>query len=35
VDIVTFQPRMTRRIVAWFIGRVFRHRQAVLRRHLG
>ena len=34
-DILTFQPRMSRRLVAWFIGRVFKHRHAVLRRYLG
>lgn len=34
-DILTFQPRMSRRLVAWFIGRVFKHRHAVLRRCLG
>ncbi len=34
-DVLTFQPRMARRVVAWFIGRVFRHRHAVLKRYLG
>ncbi len=34
-DILTFQPRMNRRLVAWFIGRVFKHRHAVLRHYLG
>jgi hypothetical protein len=34
-DILTFQPRTARKLVAWFIGRVFTHRHAVLRRHLG
>jgi ligand-binding SRPBCC domain-containing protein len=34
-DVLTFQPRRARRIVAWFIGRVFMHRHAVLKRYLG
>jgi ligand-binding SRPBCC domain-containing protein len=34
-DILTFQPRMSQRLAAWFIGRVFKHRHAVLRRYLG
>ncbi len=35
VDTLTFQPRTARKFVAWFIGRVFAHRHAVLRSHLG
>ena len=34
-DILTFQPRRAERLVAWFIGRVFAHRHAVLRSRLG
>jgi ligand-binding SRPBCC domain-containing protein len=34
-DILTFQPRMAEKLVAWFIGRVFAHRHAVLRSRLG
>ena len=33
-DILTFQPRTAERLVAWFIGRVFAHRHAVLRSRL-
>jgi ligand-binding SRPBCC domain-containing protein len=35
VDQLTFEPRFARRFVGWFIRRVFTHRHAVLRRHLG
>jgi hypothetical protein len=35
VDQLTFQPRMAKRLVVWFIGRVFSHRHTVLREHLG
>jgi len=34
-DRLTFEPRWAKGIVAWCIGRFFRHRHAVLRRHLG
>jgi hypothetical protein len=35
VDQLTFRPRMARRLVRWFIGRVFAHRHAVLRARFG
>ena len=35
VDQLTFQPRMARRLVGWFIRRVFIHRHKVLRAELG
>jgi ligand-binding SRPBCC domain-containing protein len=35
VDQLRFRPRMARRLVRWFIGRVFVHRHAVLRARLG
>ncbi len=34
VDQLTFQPRMARRLVGWFIGHVFTHRHKVLRANL-
>jgi len=34
-DRLTFEPRWARGVVAWFLGKVFQHRHAVLRRHLG
>jgi len=35
VDQLTFQPRMMKRLVGWFIRRVFIHRHNVLRANLG
>lgn len=35
VDQLTFQPRMAKRLVAWFIHRLFTHRHKVLRKALG
>jgi ligand-binding SRPBCC domain-containing protein len=35
VDQLTFQPRMAKRFVGWFIGHVFTHRHKVLRANLG
>jgi len=35
VDQLTFSPRMARRLVAWFIRRVFTHRHTVLKANLG
>ena len=35
VDQLTFEPRMLKRFVGWFIRRVFTHRHAVLRANLG
>jgi hypothetical protein len=35
VDQLTFQPRMAKRIVGWFIRRVFIHRHGVLKTNLG
>ena len=35
VDQLTFQPRMMKRVVGWFIRRVFIHRHNVLRAHHG
>ena len=35
VDRLTFRPRMARRVVRWFIHRVFVHRHAVLRATFG
>ena len=35
VDQLTFQPRMAKRLVGWFIRRVFIHRHEVLKAHLG
>jgi len=34
-DRLTFRPRLAAPLVVWFIGRVFAHRHAVLRRALG
>lgn len=34
VDQLSFEPRMARSLVGWFIRRVFTHRHAVLRKHL-
>ncbi len=34
-DKLTFPPRLARSVTRWFIGTVFNHRHAVLRRHLG
>jgi ligand-binding SRPBCC domain-containing protein len=34
-DRLTFDPRFARAVVAWFVGMFFRHRHAVLRKHLG
>jgi hypothetical protein len=34
VDQLTFEPRMMKRFVGWFIRRVFTHRHEVLRAHL-
>jgi len=35
VDLLTFRPRMARRLVGWFIRRVFVHRHEVLKANLG
>lgn len=35
VDQLTFQPRMARRLVGWFIRRVFVHRHEVLKTNFG
>jgi ligand-binding SRPBCC domain-containing protein len=35
VDRLTFQPRMAKRLVGWFIRRVFIHRHEVLKANLG
>lgn len=35
IDQLTFQPRMAKRFVGWFIRRVFIHRHNVLRANLG
>jgi ligand-binding SRPBCC domain-containing protein len=35
VDELTFQPRMAKNLVCWFIKRVFTHRHRVLREHFG
>lgn len=35
VDQLTFQPRMAKRLVGWFIRRVFIHRHNVLRENFG
>lgn len=35
VDQLTFQPRMARRLVGWFIRRVFLHRHNVIRSNFG
>ena len=35
VDQLTFQPRMAKRLVGWFIRRVFIHRHDVLKANLG
>lgn len=35
VDQLTFRPRMAKRLVGWFIRRVFTHRHEVLRANLG
>jgi hypothetical protein len=35
VDQLTFQPRMAKRLVGWFIRQVFIHRHRVLRDNLG
>ncbi len=35
VDNLTFQPRLARGVVSWFIRRVFEHRHAILRANLG
>lgn len=35
IDQLTFQPRMAKRLVGWFIRRVFIHRHKVLRANLG
>lgn len=34
IDHLTFQPRMAKRFVGWFIRRVFTHRHKVLRKNL-
>ncbi|MFT3776691.1 MAG: hypothetical protein QM772_00195 [Ottowia sp.] len=34
-DVLTFQPRFASNLLKWFIQRLFTHRHAVLRRHLG
>ena len=34
-DSLVFEPRWARRLVAWFIGRVFAHRHAVMRKEMG
>lgn len=35
VDQLTFRPRMAKRLVGWFIQRVFTHRHKVIRANLG
>jgi ligand-binding SRPBCC domain-containing protein len=35
IDQLTFQPRMAKRLVGWFIRRVFIHRHKILRANLG
>jgi hypothetical protein len=35
IDVLTFEPRFAPRASRWFIHRLFAHRHAVLRRHLG
>lgn len=35
IDQLTFQPRVAKRFVGWFINRVFVHRHKVLRANLG
>jgi len=35
IDQLTFEPRWAGPAVGWFIRRVFEHRHAVLRKHLG
>ncbi len=34
-DKLTFEPRLARPLVTWFIKKVFEHRHAILRSHLG